>query len=213
MADDARGTEGQAGGSVTDSTESAPVESSESPHGAVSAESGADEEIAAGGAEPAGSRRWPPLAVAVLGILVLVGLVGWLGFRTYQSRSADAERNLFLDVGRQGAVNLTTIDYEHVDDDVQRILDSTTGNFHDNFAKRSRIYIAAVKNAQSRSVGTIWAAGLESESRDEAKVAVAVNVAASSAAQPEQQPQAWRMRLTVQKVGDVPKIAEIEFVQ
>lgn len=159
------------------------------------------------------SRRWPTLVAGVLGILALAGLVGWLGFRTYHSHSDEAERTLFLAVGRQAAVNLTTIDYQHADTGVQRILDATTGTFHDNFAKRSQIYIAAVKDAQSTSVGTVSAAGLETEGGDEAQVVVAVTVQTSSAAEPKQRPQAWRMRLTVQKVGDDAKVAKVEFVQ
>ena len=145
-------------------------------------------------------------------VVVLAGLTGWLGFRTYQSHQADEQRKLFLQVGRQGALNLTTIDWQQADADVQRILDSATGTFYDDFQKRSQPFVEVVKQAQSRSVGTIGEAGLESESENGAQVLVAVTVKASNAGAPEQAPRAWRMRISVQKVGDEAKVSDVEFV-
>ena len=66
--------------------------------------------------------------LGLVAVVALAGLCGWLGYRAYESRKAADERNLFLQVGRQGALNLTTIDFEHADADVQRILDSATGS-------------------------------------------------------------------------------------
>ena len=147
-------------------------------------------------------------------VLALGGLTGWLGFRAYESRKAEEQRNLFLQVGRQGALNLTTIDHQQADADVQRILDSATGTFYDDFQRRAQPFVDVVKQAQSKSVGTISEAGLESESEsgDEAQVLVAVTVKTSNAGAPEQEPRAWRMRISVQKVGDEAKIANVEFV-
>ena len=41
---------------------------------------------------------------------------------------------------------------------------------------------------------------------------VAVTVTPSNAGAPEQQPRAWRMRISVQKVGDDAKVSNVEFV-
>jgi Mce-associated membrane protein len=150
-------------------------------------------------------------------VLALGGLVGWLGFRAYQSHQVDAQRKVFLQVGRQGALNLTTIDFQHVDDDVKRILDSATGTFYDDFQQRSQPFTEVVKQVKSKSVGTVTEAGLEnpgpeSASPNEAQVLVAVTVHTTVEGQPEQQPRAWRMRILVQKVGDDAKVSNVEFV-
>jgi Mce-associated membrane protein len=145
-------------------------------------------------------------------VVALAALTGWLGFRTYQSHQAEEQRNLFLQVGRQGALNLTTIDFQQADQDVQRILDSATGTFYDDFQKRAQPFVEVVKQAQSKSVGTIAEAGLESESADGAQVLVAVTVKTSNAGAPDQAPRAWRMRISVQKVGDEAKVSNVEFV-
>jgi Mce-associated membrane protein len=145
-------------------------------------------------------------------VVALAGLCGWLGFRAYESRKAADERNLFLQVGRQGALNLTTIDFEHADADVQRILDSSTGTFYDDFQSRAQPFLEVVKQAKSKSVGTIAEAGLQSESDDGADVLVAVTVKSSNAGAAEQEPRAWRMMITVQKVGDDVKVSNVRFV-
>jgi Mce-associated membrane protein len=150
--------------------------------------------------------------VGLVAILALGGVVGWLGFRTYQLRQEQEQRELFLRVGRQGAVNLTTIDWQNVNSDIQRILDSATGPFYDDFSKRSQPFIDVVKKVQSKSVGTVTEAGLESVSRNEARVLVAVSVKTSNLGAEDQPPRAWRMRIDVQKVDDGAKVSNVSFV-
>jgi Mce-associated membrane protein len=172
----------------------------------------ATDEEAAAPAKPRMSHLRLAMIAGVVAVVALAALTGWLGFRTYQSHQADEQQKLFLQVGRQGALNLTTIDFQHADADVQRILDSATGTFYDDFDKRSKPFIEVVKQAQSKSVGTIAEAGLESESDNGAQVLVAVTVKTSNAGAPEQAPRAWRMRISVQKVGDEAKVSNVEFV-
>jgi Mce-associated membrane protein len=152
------------------------------------------------------------LVAGLVAVVVLTGLVGWLGFRAYEGHIAEAKRNLFLQVARQCAVNLSTVDYEHADADVQRILDSATGTFYDNFSHRSKAFVDNVKQAHSKLVGTVAEAGLESQAGDEGHVLVAVTVTSSNPGTGEEQPQNWRMRITVQQMGDGAKVSNIAFV-
>lgn len=152
------------------------------------------------------------LIIVLLVVSTLAGLVGWLGFTTYQTRQAQQQRALFLRVGRQGALNLTTISYTHVDADVRRILDSSTGTFHDDFQKRSQPFIDVVKQAQSTTEGSITEAGIESVQGDQAQILVAVSVKTSNAGAAQQEPRAWRMRIAVHKAGDAAKVSNVEFV-
>jgi Mce-associated membrane protein len=169
----------------------------------------ADGEAVARQASPA--LRRPLILVAVV-LVTLGGLFGWLGYRAYQTRQDQHQRDLFLQVGRQAALNLTTISAAEADADVARVLDSSTGTFHDDWAQRAPAFVKVVKEAQSKSEGAVTAAGLESEASDRARVLVAVSVKTTTAGAPEQQPRAWRMRIDVQKVGDDAKVANVEFV-
>ena len=151
------------------------------------------------------------LVASSVAVATLAGLTGWLGYQEYDNHWAEAQRNLFVQTARQGAVNLTTLSYTQIDADVQRILDSATGAFRDDFQQRSQPFIEVVKAAQSQSEGTVTEAGLESVRRDWAQVLVAVSVKSRTAAG-EQSPREWRMRIDVQAVGDGAKVSNVVFV-
>jgi Mce-associated membrane protein len=151
--------------------------------------------------------------VGVVAVIASSAVAGWLGYREHQARQAQQQSELLIGVGRQGALNLTTIDWQHADADMQRILDSATGSFYDDFSKRSKPFVEVVKKAQSKSVGTVTEAGLESQSGDEALVMVAVSVVTTNVGEPEAEPRHWRMRISVKKVGDDAKVSNVAFVQ
>ena len=154
-----------------------------------------------------------PITVGVAMIVALLGAGGWLGFRIHQDNQVQEQRNLYVQVARQTAINLTTINYTEVDADIKRVLDSATGAFHDEFQNRSQPFVEVVKKVQSKSEGTISEAGLLSYTKDQAQVLVAVAVKTSMAgAPPDQEPRRWRMRLTVDKTGDSAKVSNVEFV-
>lgn len=157
------------------------------------------------------SRVGSALVVSALIVATLAGLTGWLGYRAYEKHEAQAQRNLFIQTARQGAVNLTTINYTEVDADVQRIVDLATGAFRDDFVQRSKPFIEVVKAAQSKSEGTVTDAGLESQRGDSAQVLVAVAVKSRTAGG-EEAPREWRMRIEVQSVGNDAKVSNVVFV-
>lgn len=171
---------------------------------------GADAPVVAP-AKPKSVRRLAAVIGLIL-VLTLSALVGWLAVRAHRATQVDERQSQIVQAARQGALNLTTIDWQHADADVQRILDSATGEFYDDFAKRSAPFIKVVKEAKSTSTGSITEAGLESEAGDSAQVLVAVAVKTSNVGAPVQEPREWRMRIAVQKVGDVMKVSNVEFV-
>jgi Mce-associated membrane protein len=178
------------------------------------AESAADNTIGASAPPSADttSAGWRATLVSLAIVVALAVLVGSLGFRAYQSDEGQDQRSQFLEAARQTSLNLTTIDWQKADSDVQRILDGATGEFHDDFAKRSQPFIDVVKQSRSTAVGTITEAGLESETAGTALVLVAVNVKTSNAVVPKQDSHAWRMRISVRQVGHQAKVSNVEFV-
>ena len=167
------------------------------------------------GDPPAGAalrhRGWAAVGLGLTVLVMIGGLVGWLGYRAVQTHHEAALRGMFVQIARQGALDLTTIDYTHADNDVQRILDAATGKFRDDFQSRSQMFVDVVKRAQSKSEGTINDAGLESFHDDSAQVLVAVAVK-TAYARNQADTKAWRMRIDVQRVGDSAKMANVGFV-
>lgn len=202
MADDAPAPDGEPTATVDDET-AVDAETPETPETAKTGETGPD-------------HRSPVRKALIAGlalVVVLAAVTGWFGYQAYRSDQDGKERDLFLEVGRQAAQNLTTIDWERAEADVQRVLDVATGTFYDDFQKRAEPFLQVVKEAKSKSVGTLGEAGLESVSGDTAEVLVAITVKSSNAGAPDQPPRAWRMRLTVQRVDDGAKVSQVEFVQ
>jgi len=152
------------------------------------------------------------IAVGTLAVVALGSLVGWLAFQTYETRRAEQQRDLLVGVARQAAVNLTSIDFTRVDADLQRILESSTGKFHDEFQTRSQPFADVVKHAQSKSEGTVTAAGLESQIDGHGQVLVAVSVKTAIPGAPEQPSRSWRMRISVQNDSDGAKVSDVQFV-
>ncbi|GAA1659136.1 hypothetical protein MMUR_18280 [Mycolicibacterium murale] len=229
MADDAAAPEGKLKGDPgdpeTSEADEAPEGATESPRDDVEDSATSESEVEdfpeTDGAEtpaaPAAAKEpmSPVKLAAVIGVVVVLVLgatVGWLGYRTAESRQLAEQRDVFLQVGRQAALNLTTIDVATVDADVQRILDSATDSFYDDFSSRTQPFVDVVRQAQSRSVGEVTSAGLESEDAEGAQVLVAITVRTSNVGAPEQEPRAWRMRISVKKVGEDTKVSNVEFV-
>jgi len=77
---------------------------------------------------------------------MLVGLTSssrWLGHglagvSRQDTHNDEVQRNMFVHAARQGALDLTTIDWQQADSDVQRNLDGATGTFFADFSKRSQ---------------------------------------------------------------------------
>jgi Mce-associated membrane protein len=171
----------------------------------------------ADGFQPGQAHRLPsPLVLAfVAGLVTIVALgalTGWLGYRAHQSQQVKTERELYLRIADAAVVDITSIDYRHADADVKRILDSAMGQFHDEFAKGAQPFVDIVTKEKSSSQGTVMAAGLESVAPGEAQAIVAVSVTTSVADKPAGPPRSWRMRITVQKLGDDFKISAVRFV-
>lgn len=145
--------------------------------------------------------------------IALAGLLGRLGYEVHQEHHDQAQREMFVQTARQAALNLTTIDWQKADADVQRIVDSATGTFQTDFSQRSQPFVAVVKQVKSTSVGTITESALESTSGDEARVIVVASVKTTMPDQPDAQPKHWRMRISLQKVnGSDIKISNVAFI-
>jgi len=163
-------------------------------------------------AKPATSRKRTAIALGLALLVLVSSAAGWLGYGAYRTHQANTQRSLYVQVARQGALNLTTIDWQHVDSDIQRIRDSATGSFYDDFTQRQQPFGEMVKKVKSRSVGTITESALEAESGEGAQVLVAVHINTSNEGESPQPPRDWRIRIAVTKVDDGAKVSNVEFV-
>jgi len=161
------------------------------------------------------SKVWPPWRARrgmIAALVALVAITAFFGWRDVQVRRDEQLRASMVQAGRDGVLALTSIDHERVDDDVQRILDTSTGKFRDDFAQRAESFKDAARKADSKSVGTVVESGFESFDGDLGKVLVAMIVMTSNRGAPEQQPKGWRTRVSVIRDGGAFKVAAVEFI-
>lgn len=153
------------------------------------------------------------VAVGTVVVVVLAGLAGWVSYGAWRCHQSDQQRELFLRVARQSAHDLTTISHTEVESDVQRILDLSTGRFHDDFSQRRQQYIEHIKTLRSISQGSVVGAGLESADGNSARALVAVSVKLTTVENAEQKLNGFRLRINLQRVGAGAKVSDVEYVE
>ncbi len=179
-------------------------------------DSGSDEDDAP--AEPAGpgpKRRWLwriAAAVAVLAICALATVSGVMISKHRQVAAKQAHSAEFVAAARNGVVALLSIDYNHAKADVQRVIDSSTGSFRDDFTKNADDFVKTAEQSKAVTQGSITASALDSENGDTGVVLLAAKSQVTNAAGARQDPRAWRMSVTVTRDGGQLKMSNVEFV-
>ena len=174
--------------------------------------------IPAEGAEPApADRAEPTTGFGRRGVIVLVVLALLLastivtGVLWLSGRAEEADRAAALDAARAAAVSLSSISADTADADVQRVLDSGTGDFGDLFRQNLGAYVQMVKDSQVGSTGEVTAAALSEVDSDSAKALVAVRSEVRNSQTPDPQPRLYRMQMDLVKEGDRWLVATLTF--
>ena len=106
---------------------------------------------------------------------------------------------------------LTSLDFRHAKEDVQRIVDNSMGSFRDDYEVRSEDFVKVVEASKVIARGTVTAAAVQSMTDGEAVVLVAATEEITNAAG-NKQPRAYRFRVTVTRDGDQLKLSKVELV-
>ncbi|GAB2659433.1 hypothetical protein [Nocardia goodfellowii] len=196
---------------VTDETDSAPAESTtsatESTTGTVSRLRRLRSRIAA-----VPRRRALAVTAALLLIAAAAGVSGFSLWQHHELAEKDQRAAEFTAAARQGVIALTSLDFNHAKEDVQRVLDNSAGAFHDDFRGRAEDFTKVVQQSQVTTEGKVNASAVESMTDDTAVVLVAATSRITNAAGAQQEPRVWRLSVTVSRVDGQLKISKVEFV-
>ena len=160
-------------------------------------------------------RRLRTMLAAGAAALLIVALLGisaaimWHhhGVETTRQRAAE-----FTAAARLGVVNMTSLDFSNAKEGVQRILDSSTGEFKADFNSRATDFVKVVQDSKVVTKGTVNLTAVQSMSDDSAVVLVAATSEVTNSAGAKNDPRAWRLKVTVSRDGGVLKMAKVEFV-
>jgi Mce-associated membrane protein len=151
-------------------------------------------------------------AVTVVVICALLGVSGWMLWH-HHTVTAERQRSAaYVAAARQGVINLTSLDFNNAKRDVQRVLDSATGEFRDDFQRRADDFASVVKDSKAVTQGSVGATAVESMGKDSAVVLVLGNERITNLAGAKDDPRAFRFRVSVVRDGDQLKISKVEFV-
>ncbi|MGA7131933.1 MAG: hypothetical protein WBZ15_06260, partial [Mycobacterium sp.] len=171
-------------------------------------------------AEPEPGRRRlraPSLAVAltagaVAAICALLGASGWMAWQHYNVVQERQRAAAYIATARQGVINLTSLDFNKAKESVQRVLDSATGEFRDDFQRRAEDFKSVVKDSKAVTEGSVAATAVESMNNESAVVLVLANERITNIAGAKDQPRTFRFRVSVVHDGDQLKVSKVEFV-
>jgi Mce-associated membrane protein len=154
-----------------------------------------------------------PLAAAtIVAICALLGASGWMLWHHHTVVAERQRSTAYVAAARQGVINLTSLDFNNAKEDVQRVLDSATGEFKDDFQRRADDFASVVKDSKAVTQGSVRATAVESMSKDSAVVLVLANERITNSAGAKDDPRAFRFRATVVRDGDQLKISKVEYV-
>jgi Mce-associated membrane protein len=152
------------------------------------------------------------IAAAILAICGLLGASGWMLWHHHTVVAERQRSAAYVAAARQGVVNLTSLDFNRAKEDVQRVLDSATGEFRDDFQRRADDFASVVKDSKAVTQGSVTASAVESMTKDSAVVLVLANERVTNSAGAKDDPRAFRFRVSVIRDGDQLKISKVEFV-
>ncbi|RAV00286.1 hypothetical protein DQP58_01060 [Mycobacterium colombiense] len=202
---------------VTETVEATGTEAAESEDEASSDETAEETEAQA---EPARSRRrlrlpsWSVVwkAAVILLICAFLGASGYMVWNHNETIERDHRAANILAGARQGVVNLTSMDFNKAKEDVQRVIDSSTGQFRDDFQARAKDFTTVVEQSKVVTQGTVNAAAVQSVNGDFALVLVAATSHITNAAGAKDEPRNWRLKVTVKNDGGQYKMSNVEFI-
>jgi Mce-associated membrane protein len=193
---------------------------------AADAEDAKDVDDSAGAAERA-SPRWARLrrrflrrpgreslavGAAVVLICAFLGTTGyavWYHHKTTDERQRPAE---FAAAARQGVITLMSIDANKARDDLQRIIDDSTGQFKTAMLVGGNDLVEQVEQSKVSTEATVKAVAVESMSDDSAVVLVAAQAEVTNPDKTKPPPRLWRVVMSLQKDAGQIKMSKVEFV-
>lgn len=106
-----------------------------------------------------------PLLLSCVALAAAVAFAGWAGFSWYRAANDPAStfgstRDDALRSGRQLVTSLSSLDYHHVDADLARWLDASTGPLHDQLARTDDTTKKTLTQGASVSTGKVLDAAL-----------------------------------------------------
>jgi Mce-associated membrane protein len=150
------------------------------------------------------------LAVVCTGALITLSVLMVVDHRNQvaeQQRTAE-----YSAAARQSVVTLMSLDFNKAKEDVQRIIDNSTGKFRDDFNNQAEDFVKVAQESKVITKVTVNATAVEKMTKDTATVLVSATSNVTNSSGANQEPRSWRLSVDLQRDGGQIKMAKVEFV-
>lgn len=153
---------------------------------------------------------------ALAGAAVLIGagltLTALMLWKHAEVAADQARDRASIEAARDGVMALLSIDHTRAKEDVQRVLDLSTGRFREDFARDADDFVKTAIDSKAVTKGSVRVAALQSVKEGSGVVLVAASSKVTNASGAKEDTRPWRMRVTVARDGDIWKMSDVEFV-
>jgi Mce-associated membrane protein len=147
--------------------------------------------------------RWTKRALrraAIAAIAIVVAVAGWEGWLLYQQHQKDVAAEQALDAATKYAVILTSIDTNALDQNFTEVLNGSTGEFKDMYAKSSTQLRQLLVDNKAAAHGVVIDAAVKSATTDKVEVLLFVDQSVSNLAVPDPRIDRSRIKMTMENV-------------
>lgn len=131
----------------------------------------------------------------------------------HRHQAAEQQRRAeFTAAAKQSVVTLMSLDFNKAKEDVQRIIDNSTGQFSNDFKLQAEDFIKVAQDSKVITEVTVNATAVDSMTDDTAVALVSATSRVTNSAGANQEPRSWRLSVQLQREGDQIKMSKVEFV-
>lgn len=156
-------------------------------------------------------RKVRPLLAALTALLLaLAGAGGFFGWHYLKDRQVANAGAAALNTANAYAVTLTSVDTNNLDANFAAVLDGSTGEFHDMYAKSSSQLRKLLIDHKATGHGIVVNSAVKSATADEVVVLLFVDQTVTNTEVPDPRVDRSRMVMTMQNVDGRWKAAKVE---
>jgi Mce-associated membrane protein len=151
------------------------------------------------------NRKWLRRALvgtAVVLFVATVALAGFFGWQLKQERDVDAAGRAALDVAKNYAVVLTSVDNGKIDENFAQVLDGATGEFKDMYSQSAAQLRQLLIDNKAVSHGTVVDAGIKSATKNKVEVLIYVDQSISNTVNPDPRIDRSRVTITMERIDN-----------
>jgi Mce-associated membrane protein len=150
--------------------------------------------------------------LAVLGTVALLSTSGFMIIKHREVQKLQQQNAEYVAAGRQSVVTLMSLDFTKAKDDIQRIIDNSTGQFKSDFQQQAADFIKVAQDSKVITEVTVNSVAVESMTDTSAVVLVAASSRVTNTSGAKQEPRTWRLSVNLERDGDQIKMSKVEFV-